>query len=78
VARSARAWVLENGVQPLLQLGRPRRLDADNRRRLDRALYGQRYLVELFFHNLKRTRYEKTASSFLALVHLVCACMWLS
>src|SRR4051812_42764697 len=36
------------------------------RRRLDRNLYRQRYLVEVFFHHLKRfraiaTRYDKTA-----------------
>ena len=54
-----------------------------NRRRLDRALYRERYLVEVFFHNLKRfravaTRYDKTATSYLALVHLACACLWLS
>jgi len=50
--------------------------------RLDRRLYRQRYLVELFFHSLKRfravaTRYEKTARNFLALVQVVCAWLWL-
>ena len=54
-----------------------------NRRRLDRELYRQRYLVEVFFHNLKRfraiaTRYEKTATNYLALVHLACVCIWLA
>jgi len=54
-----------------------------NRRRLHRKLYGQRYLVEVFFHNLKRfraigTRYDKTASSYLAFVHLACICVWLT
>jgi transposase len=54
-----------------------------NRRRLMRSVYGQRYLVEVFFHTLKRfraigTRYEKTATNFLALVHLACAWIWLS
>ena len=49
---------------------------------LDRKLYRKRYLVEAFFHNLKRfraiaTRYEKTARNDLALVHLVCAWLWL-
>lgn len=47
-----------------------------------RKLYRQRYLVEVFFHNLKRfravaTRYEKTARNYLALVQLACASMWL-
>ena len=46
-----------------------------------RALYAKRYLVECFFHNLKRfraiaTRFEKTARNFLALTQLACA--WLS
>lgn len=47
-----------------------------------RKLYEKRYLVEIFFHNLKRfraiaTRYEKTARNFLALVQLACAQIWL-
>ena len=51
--------------------------------RLDRKLYGQRYLVECFFHNLKRfravaTRYEKTATNDLGLVQLACAWLWLT
>jgi transposase len=38
---------------------------------LNRKLYRKRYLVEIFFHNLKRfraiaTRYEKTARNYLA------------
>lgn len=54
-----------------------------NRRRLDRRLYRERYLVEAFFHNLKRfralaTRYEKTAKNYLALVQLACAWLWLT
>ena len=52
------------------------------RRRLDRRLYRRRYLVEMFFHRLKRfravaTRYEKTACNYLALVQVACACRWL-
>ena len=50
--------------------------------RLIRALYSKRYLVEVFFHNIKRfraigTRYEKTARNYLALIQLVCARLWL-
>ena len=53
------------------------------RRRLDRKLYRLRYLVEVFFHHLKRfraiaTRYETTARTYLALVHLACAYRWLN
>jgi len=47
-----------------------------------RKLYEKRYLVEIFFHHLKRfraiaTRFEKTARNFLALTQLVCAWLWL-
>jgi transposase len=47
-----------------------------------RKLYERRYLVEMFFHNLKRfraiaTRFEKTARNFLALTQLACARLWL-
>ena len=47
-----------------------------------RKLYAKRYLVEMFFHNLKRfraiaTRFEKTARNFLALAQLACAWLWL-
>ncbi len=50
--------------------------------RINRRLYRRRYLVEIFFHNLKRfraiaTRYEKTARNFLALVQLASARIWL-
>ena len=54
---------------------RPRKLPKS------RELYAKRYLVECFFHNLKRvraiaTRFEKTARNFLALTQVACA--WLS
>ena len=49
----------------------------------DRRLYRKRYLVELFFHSLKRfrgiaTRFEKTATSYLAMVHIGCISLWLN
>ena len=52
------------------------------RRRLDRRLYRRRYLVEVFFHHLKRfraiaTRYDKTARNYLSLVQLACSWLWL-
>ena len=51
--------------------------------RSSRELYGKRYLVECFFHNLKRfraiaTRFEKTARNFLALTQIACAWLWLA
>lgn len=53
------------------------------RRRLDRRLYRWRYLVECFFHTIKRcravaTRYEKTARNYLAVLHVACAWCWLN
>ena len=57
----------------------------ERRRKLpkSRALYERRYLVEVFFHSLKRfraiaTRFEKTARNFLALTQLACAWLWLN
>ena len=55
---------------------RPRKLP------VSRALYAKRYLVEIFFHHLKRfraiaTRFEKTARNFLALTQVACAWLWL-
>ena len=46
-------------------------------------LYRQRYLVEVFFHNLKRfraiaTRSEKTARNYLAILQVACAWLWLN
>jgi transposase len=53
------------------------------RHRLARKLYRQRYLVECFFHDLKRyraiaTRYDKTARNFLAVIHVACSLLWLA
>jgi transposase len=55
---------------------RPRKLPKS------RVLYGKRYRVECFFHDLKRfraiaTRFEKTARNFLALAQVACAWLWL-
>ena len=52
------------------------------KRHCDFALYAERNLVERFFNTIKHfraiaTRYEKTARSFLAGLHLVCALAWL-
>jgi transposase len=49
----------------------------------DRRLYALRYLVEKFFHGLKRfrrlgTRYEKSARNFLSLIHIACIRMWIN
>ena len=52
-------------------------------RRPNKKLYALRYMVELFFHGLKRfrrlaTRYEKSARNYLALIHLACIRAWLN
>ena len=49
----------------------------------DRTLYRRRYLVEVFFHNLKRfrgvaTRFDKTRASYLAFIHIACIALWLN
>jgi Transposase and inactivated derivatives len=51
-------------------------------RLIDRNLYRDRNKVERFFSRLKQfrrlaTRYEKTASRFLGMVHFVSALLWL-
>jgi transposase len=73
-----RRAVCDKGMKPVIgsNAKRPRKLPKN------RALYAKRYLVECFFHRLKRfraiaTRFEKTARNFLALTHLACAALWL-
>ena len=70
--------VRDKGMRPVIH-SKPER---KKKHRLARALYRQRYLVEVFFHKLKRfravaTRYDKTARNYLALVQLACAHIWL-
>ncbi len=44
------------------------------KRRINKAMYAKRYIVECFFHDLKRfrriaTRFEKTAGNFAGMIH---------
>lgn len=60
----------------------PSRRNRKKRRNFSKLLYRERNRVERFFCRLKQyrglaTRYEKTASSYLAMVHLACGRMWL-
>jgi putative transposase len=48
----------------------------------DKELYRERNHVERFFNRIKQyrglaTRYEKTAASYLAMLHLACSRLWL-
>lgn len=74
-----RASIRKRGMKPVIasQPSRPRKLPKSRRH------YRRRYLVEVFFHNLKRfraiaTRYEKTSRNFLALIHVACISLWLN
>ena len=74
-----RAELRARGIKPVIH-SKPERKRALP---LDRKLYKLRYLVELFFHNLKRfraiaTRFEKTRRNYLALVHVTCIYLWLT
>ena len=71
--------VRDRGMRPVI----PSKPERAEKYRLPRRLYRRRYLVEVFFHNLKRfravaTRYEKTARNYLALVQVACAWLWLN
>jgi len=72
------AELKQRGIQPVIPPNKSRR----TKRRYDKELYKQRYLVECFFHSIKRwrriaTRYEKTAASYLGFLHLTCALAWI-
>ena len=74
-----RRAVRDRGMKPVINSKpeRPRKLPAS------RKLYRKRFLVEIFFHNLKRfrgiaTRFDKTKASYLAFVHIGCICLWLN
>jgi len=74
-----RAEIKTRGLKPVIH-SKPERKRALP---LDRKLYRIRYLVEVCFHELKRfraigTRYDKTKTSFLALLQVACICLWLS
>jgi transposase len=68
----------DRGINPVIPPSRNRK----TQRRYDKKLYKQRYLVEVFFHNIKRfrriaTRYDKTSSCYLAFVQIGCILQWI-
>ena len=72
------ACVAALGAQAVIPSKRNRLLQ----RLIDRNLYRDRNKVERFFSRLKQfrrlaTRYDKTASSFLGMLHFVSAILWL-
>ena len=74
-----RAAVLSRGMKPVIAAHPTRAVKP----RLDRKLYKLRYMVECGFHRLKRfravaTRYEKTSTNYLAIVHVACIMAWLN
>ena len=77
-ADRAREGLLVRGILPVIPANPVRNEPAP----LDRALYRLRNRVERLVNRLKQfravaTRYDKTAESFLALVHLAAARLWL-
>lgn len=69
----------ERGMRPVIAMNPTRK---HHRSRNSRALYRLRIQVECMFHRLKRfravaTRYEKTATNYLAVLHLACMMLWL-
>ena len=77
-SNEVRRAVRDKGMKPVIANGPGRK----HKYRVPRTVYRKRYVVECFFHSLKRfralaTRYEKTARNYLALLHLACARIWL-
>jgi len=74
-------------IKPLEAAGKtaviPPKSHRRNPRKFDKALYEARHLIENFFCWVKQfraiaTRYDKTASNFLAAFHLVAVLCWLN
>lgn len=74
-------------INPLTEAGKtaviPPRRNRTTARTLDIHLYQARHLIENFFCKLKQfraiaTRYDKTATNFLAALHLAAATIWLN
>ncbi|MBE4753579.1 IS5 family transposase, partial [Corallococcus sp. ZKHCc1 1396] len=77
-AERIRANAQTLGMKPVIHLHPSRKQPPP----LDRTLYRLRYRVECFFHDLKRfraaaTRYDKTATCYLAVLHVAFMLLWL-
>ena len=74
-----RADINARGMKPVIQL----KAGTETKDAARPHAVRPRYLVEVFFHNLKRfraiaTRFEKTRTSYLALLHVACIWLWLN
>jgi len=72
-------WLKRNGKSAVI----PSKSNRKTKRPYDRELYKARHLIENFFCKLKQyraiaTRYDKTATNFLAAIHLASAVIWLN
>ena len=72
-----RAAIRAKGMEPVIHPKSNRK----KKLRYSKELYQNRYLVECFFHSIKRfraiaTRYEKTARNYLAFVQIACSFIW--
>jgi transposase len=74
--------IVEELTSQGIQVVIPPKANRVDQREYDKNLYADRNKIERFFNLLKNNRriaarYDKTASSFLAFVHLACALIWL-
>ena len=74
--------IVEELTSQGIQVVIPPKANRVDQREYEKNLYADRNKIERFFNLLKNnrriaTRYDKTASSFLAFVHLACALIWL-
>lgn len=81
-----KAYDTDRVVAAVAQIGAeaviPSKKNRRRQRSFDRQAYRQRNRIERFFGRLKQfrrlaTRYDKTATSFLGMLHFVSAVMWL-
>ena len=72
------ATLAQRNKKAVIPSGKERKEKRDH----DKKLYELRYLVEVFFHNIKRfrrvaTRYDKLAITYAAFVQVACLFQWL-
>ncbi len=78
-----RELIADLGLKAVIHRNRRRSLSLSPLKQPSKKLYRLRGQIECFFHRLKRfraiaTRYDKSATHFLAAIHVACAVLWLS